>query len=152
MKLSYREIYRSGGFIALLIAMLGFTTACRDCIEYGAVMYGTPSADYQIKAKVVDSSEIPLRNIRVTFRGSNDEQFTDSLGCAEFKFRAGIGNIYGSFEDIDGSANGGEWASIIDREFEFYQDQYTQYPQGQGGEWNNDYLNTEIKVVMRKKK
>lgn len=152
MKRSYKEIYRSGGFLALFIAALGFTTSCDTESDYPAPMYGSPSADYQIKVKVVDSADAPIRNIRTTLYGSGESKQTDSLGCADFKFRSNLGSFHGSFEDIDGADNGGQWIPIMNREFTFDQDQYKKYPAGQGNEWLMHYLNTEIKVVIKREK
>lgn len=150
MKNNYLEIYRSGRFLSLLIVFLGFPISCTCGDELPAPMYGSPSAYYQIKAKVVDLADVPIPNIRVIFNGADTTKRTDNQGHSEFKFVYSTSHINGSFEDTDGQLNGGQYVSIKDSCFVFDQNQYTLYHKDQGSDWLRSHLNAQIKVVMHK--
>lgn len=107
-------------FDKLVMALLGlfpFLTACDEV----RMMYGTPTADYQIKGTVSDELlSTPIKEIRIVFRDSRDSLFlyadtvfTDSNGKYAFNF-SNPPDPYIQYElkatDIDGTANGGEYS------------------------------------------
>ena len=54
-------------FLYWLLTMLGFSSmvSCDGDINQHADMYGTPSADYEIKGKVLDADGDPIKGIKV---------------------------------------------------------------------------------------
>jgi putative lipoprotein (rSAM/lipoprotein system) len=115
--------------ILALITIIGSFTSC-DYINTPAE-YGSPYADYEIKGTVTDSiSSTPVQHVRVTVTqnrtfGRHDSVLvsidtlavkeTDSTGKYDIQFQTyplevQIFNV--KAEDIDGSANGGDFAPL----------------------------------------
>ena len=97
--------------ISSTLVILGFSS----CETAGLEMYGTPTASYSIKAKVLDNQQKPIPEIKVraSIVLSNDMHFpidsvhTNAIGEALFEFREGLyQEIKIECEDIDGDTNG----------------------------------------------
>lgn len=138
-----QQAYGKGGVWALLLVTLGFTFSCEDT----AKMYGSPSADFEIKVNVVDSTDTPLRNIRVSMLNAYQDKYTDSTGGAQFEFR-GSQWVSARFEDIDGLQNGGKFKTL-DTTFQFDSNQFDKSGK-KGDSWYKGRLKTEVKVMMHK--
>lgn len=114
MKCDYRSL------AAMLLSLLGFSTACDEIIEGGGVcMYGTPNADYKVSGKVNDKDGKPVEGIRVAtewerkaeesnFAIRRDTVYTDANGhySSAFKDFPNLKKVTVTFEDIDGEKNG----------------------------------------------
>lgn len=120
----------------LLLAALGFATVASGCDkpeEELLCMYGTPVMHYTVKGRVVDEDRQPINGIKVeavkyTLKNSDEVIYdvdewdlhgktqTDADGGYTLKLEdIGFGfpesaDIVFSFEDVDGEANGGEFA------------------------------------------
>ena len=122
MKTQKHNKARALGFFSILLAFLGV-----GCEELGIikVMYGSPSAHFSVKGKVTDESGNPIQNIEVNLYGvasyegqdyavPNQGQSvkTDTKGTylIEMNDRP-YSAIQVNVKDIDGAANGGEFAS-----------------------------------------
>lgn len=107
------------GLLSTLLVLLGFSS----CDKLGALEYGSPYVDFQVKGQVTDESGKPIEGIRVTIENETygfsvnqdnmwkhsfaDTVYTDADGrFASHEIEAGYihGKIF--FEDIDGPANG----------------------------------------------
>ena len=111
--------------IVMLLGIAGVATACHyECESYanvppshirfpeGAVLYGTPSSVYiVIKGEVKDQGNNPIPNIRV-IADQSDTLYTDAQGKYIYKFDNYCPDFL-TFEDIDGDAHGGEFASQV---------------------------------------
>ena len=123
MQTHKRKKARAFGIVSLLLAFLGV-----GCEELGIVevMYGSPSAHFSVKGKVTDESGNPIQNIEVSFHGIANYEGQDYTVPNQFKpvktdtkgtYLIETGSIrpYTTIQvnvkDIDGSANGGEFAS-----------------------------------------
>lgn len=145
MKSRIKDAYHIGGLWAVLLVALGFVVSCE-----GATMYGSPYADYEIKALVVDSADAPIPNMRV--RMNYTDNTTNSDGVAQCNFQSGgVGQpVICSFEDIDGEQNGGKF-KLLDTMF---------YLDGLGfekgnkrrNEWYEGRLKAQVRVVMQREK
>lgn len=97
----------------ILVTLFGITqTSC--------VMYGSPSADYQFKGKVMDEGSLPIKDIRVTVKEmpENESSFilettTDASGNFKFEEKVFVFDFPEKlkvvFEDTDGPDNRGEY-------------------------------------------
>ena len=124
MKTHKHKKARALGIFSLLLAFLGV-----GCEELGIIelMYGSPSAHFSVKGKVTDESGNPIQNLDVSFHGviSNEEGQTMVVPNSIIPVKTDTKGTYlietGSIipyttiqvnvKDIDGSANGGEFAS-----------------------------------------
>ncbi len=90
-------------------ALLGFATAC-DSTKRQTDMYGTPYSNYKIKGKVTDKAGQPIKDIEVD---SYDVRpvTTGSDGSYELSGQNFGGDLEITFTDIDGPANGGDFAA-----------------------------------------
>ena len=101
--------------IPLLIAVLGFTTACQK----GELMYGIPSTGFKFKGKVSNQKGNPIKNIQITVQQDShnyiDTVYTDQDGYFEvrnsFSSESNKTNFTCKAEDIDKEENGGEFNS-----------------------------------------
>lgn len=141
---------RYNSFIAFLIAILGFTTACEKFAdEYGppAPEYGVPSATFIVKGKVesnTNSEAIP--GIRVVM--GYDTTFSDEKGIYEVEnnnFPSDV-NFKLEFTDTDGAQNG-EY-SPHDTIVEFKNPEFTDGD----GSWYQGKTEKEVNVKLNKKK
>ncbi len=91
--------------LAFIFSILGFSLCA--CMKYGV-----PMARFEVKGKVTDTEEQPLKDIRVVV-ARYDTVRTDSAGHYEYysdlSAREGIMPIEAI--DMDGDANGGNFAS-----------------------------------------
>ena len=91
------------GLLSTLLVLLGFSS----CDKLGALEYGSPYVDFQVKGQVTDENGNPIEGICVTLEASPDVLYTDADGRFESKEIRNVA-VYGKikFEDIDGPANG----------------------------------------------
>lgn len=110
-----------GSLAKVVFALLGFSsvTFCDSNSSNERLdEYGTPVADYAVKGTVVDEDSKPISGIRVVrdnIEGKStdkDTTYTDANGkfSLDYMRTGGIGPDL-KFEDIDGEANGGEFAT-----------------------------------------
>ncbi|MFR9592554.1 MAG: radical SAM-associated putative lipoprotein [Rikenellaceae bacterium] len=94
------------------LTLLGFS----GCSEGGGLfnepdMYGTPLVDYRFKGEVTDAEGNPIKGIEVKISSADDAVVTDDKGTFDTTFNGyADGSHYIAFTDIDGAANGGEFA------------------------------------------
>lgn len=99
-------ISKQNQLIAMLLAILGFGTACEK-ITNGADEYGCPSADFILNGNIKDRvAGTPITNIRVIMQ--RDTAFTDVNG--KFVVKVSEFPREQTFDmkitDVDGTANG----------------------------------------------
>jgi len=144
------------GFFALLLSLIGLgTTGCAPC------MYGTPSADWSVKGRVVDETGRPVSGLQVVLGNRTDNEPgviydtnywpLDTLQTAS----DGVYQILSSgfplsklqidVHDIDGDANGGEFAdaSIVINDFKFKEGD---------GVWYSGHADINVPDIIVKKK
>jgi len=94
----------------ILLLLLGFSGMFYSCYKYGM-----PVAEYEINGAVTDKESKPIQDIRIirqaAYYDSNDTLYTNSEGKFHIKFFDESHYARLSIEDIDGEANGGEFAS-----------------------------------------
>lgn len=101
--------------LTAFFTLLGTITGC-DYFE-PRCEYGTPSADFVFKGKVVDkSSQKPITDIRIIhktgYAPANDTVKTNANGEFELKFNDFPGGNHWIYaEDLDGTENGGLYGS-----------------------------------------
>lgn len=96
--------------LLMAASLLGFGTAC-DKEEQTLVMYGTPYNNYRVKGTVTDPDGNPIEGIEV--RGNNSPEtavLTGADGSFEIAGRSIGQSVKLGFTDIDGPANGGDFA------------------------------------------
>lgn len=115
MKIRYQKV--SGWLITACLSVLGFSS-CEILDIDRPVEYGTPNANYSVKGRVTDNSNMPIPGIQVTIGKSGlpqDSYFdfkiltTDANGqFVKSYLREFPRDISFSltFEDVDGPANG----------------------------------------------
>lgn len=104
--------------LSALLVLLGFQGCTKEPVT---CEYGTPSVDYHVIGQVTDADGHAVKGIRVTMEdidayNNQDDKvtFTDENGNFKTKtFNAMFIESEGTvvFEDVDGSANGGEFAT-----------------------------------------
>lgn len=142
------------GFIALLCSLIGLgTTGCYPC------MYGSLTADFSAKGRVIDEDGQPIQGLQVTlghrWHGENydgtsykpiDSLKTGPNGEYEVFFASTIPilNLQVDVNDIDGEANGGnfESATVLVKDI--------QYENGKG--WYEGEAAVEVPDIKLKKK
>lgn len=119
---------RKTGFFAMLLALLGIggcqSLALEEVEELTMVAYGAPTACYSIKGKVTDEKGKALEGIEVRvkrrFHADGRDRYFDILvplaSDANGKWSTEIratptDTLQIVFTDIDGAANGGEFAA-----------------------------------------
>jgi len=136
--------------IALIIAILGFSTACRKMTEE----YGVPTASFELKGKVTDTLDNPIENIRVNIRPNDyhmEEIYTDMEG--NYFFSAGgmpFSDITVKVEDIDGEENGGEFATQT-ISFPIKSSDYVKEEERKDDNWYSGTARKEINFKLEKK-
>lgn len=104
-----------GKIVAFLLGIVGFFNGCDIIPNGGIAEYGTPTADFVVKGKVVDKqTQKPVKDMAVIRKAptapyGNDTVRTNSEGVYELNFeeitfQAMDATIYAS--DIDGTKNG----------------------------------------------
>jgi len=115
MKKKWYRIANSS--LSALLVLLGFEA----CTEEGEE-YGTPTVDFHVVGQVTNAEGKPIEGIRVTTRGyfnfhdgtTEQTTFTDKDGHFATKEMRSISidpMMRVVFEDVDGEANGGEFAA-----------------------------------------
>ena len=121
---------RKIGFFAMLLAVLGIggCQALEEVDEHVGrltmLAYGSPTAHYSIKGKVTDEKGKALEGIQVSikarYRGDNRSWYSDILApissdsdgkWAATPLAMPTDTLQIVFTDIDGAANGGEFAA-----------------------------------------
>lgn len=139
--------------IYYLMALLGFGVQGCDNIDnpFGGgevCMYGTPTVEFHLSARVVDSDGRPIEGIevRTKYGGSFDSKtgFSDYQGNIEAYSRyltpGSCQEVI--FYDVDGEANGGEFAQLkLD-----ISDKVTKVEEGDG--WNQGSFKAEVGDVV----
>lgn len=131
--------------IAALIGLLGYS--CSDGGDDPVVEYGTPSAKFIVKGKVVSAeTKKGIENIRVIM--VNDTTFTDSEGKYQVVDEHGfpVSQKYTiKLQDIDGDLNG----EFQDKEsdVEFKDPKFT----GGNGNWYSGETSKEFDIEMDNK-
>ena len=156
MRRPYKNPRRTGLF-SMLLALLGMSaTSCflTPC------MYGSPSADWTVKGKVIDDAGNPVAGLQVVLGNlyeSNENVIYDQEFWPLDTLKTGTDGLYAvdqhgfplnclriDVHDIDGKAGGGEYAdaSLIVRDFEF-----------EGGKgWYEGHADINIPDIIVKKK
>lgn len=128
------------GFFTLLLTLLGIGSCSEvnneDDPFKGMLMYGTPTAHYSLKGKVVDEKGNPIPNIDISLYGiyqgspgtpygsdpfgvllKTDDKGTYVYDSQHFPYP----QVRVQFDDSDGPANGGDFESnstLVDIKFE----------------------------------
>lgn len=95
--------------LSLILALLGFGS-CNGEPGMGMIMYGMPPVGYDVKTRVLDEENKPIRGIRVDVKSEEhgNHSITNGLTDANGVFEDGVYerlvNIV--FEDVDGDAGG----------------------------------------------
>ena len=147
MKIKLLKKYNK--LIALLLSLLGFTTAC----IIGGKEYGTPHADFIVRGKVVSEIDSrPIKNIRVIMRDSTSIYYRDSIntdlnGIYTLKVTGFplSKNFNIDLKDIDGTENG-EFQNL-DTIVEFKNPVFT----GGNKHWYNGQTEKEFDLKMKPK-
>lgn len=143
---------RYNAFIAAVMALLGFSTACD---RFPRMEYGTPHASFKVKGKVTSAeSNNPVSNLKISIQTDSlsmqlDSAYSDSNGNYEVtdEFGFPISHSYLiHFRDVDGTANG-EFQNL-DTVVEFKDPVYT----GGDKHWDNGETTKEFNVVLKPKK
>ena len=97
--------------VIVLLGVAGLSGMFYSCYKYGMI-----EAEYEIKGTVTDKTKKPIQNIQVINQYERDTLYTDSDG--KFYLKGWGEHVRLKIEDIDGEANGGEFAPMeIDVEF-----------------------------------
>ena len=147
-----------------VLVLLGFTACDSDDPGNGLCEYGTPSADYQVKGKVLDPTGKPIKGVQVVVKDLNayfvkgekdyvvdyDTVYTDVKGEFESDkaHTFSIGSQEVLFHDVDGEENGGgfESATLKTNQMDISQIK-------EGGSWYSGAyeLKAEVKLSPKKK-
>ena len=139
-------------FIYWLLTMLGFSSIA-GCEP--ALMYGTPSADYEIKGKVLDADGDPIKGIKVNVQNDWHSAFTSqgtecqSLDNGDYSVRIKTfptDKLHLIVQDIDGAENGGEFEEKT-VELDFSKIEYT----GDKDAWYSGKKSLEQNIVLEEK-
>ena len=141
-------------FIYWLLTMLGFSSMV-GCERDIPVMYGTPSADYEIKGKVLDTDGDPIKGIKVNVQNDWHSAFTSqgtecqSLDNGDYSVRIKTfptDKLHLIVQDIDGVENGGEFEEKT-VELDFSKIEYT----GESDGWYHGKKSLEQDIVLEEK-
>lgn len=139
-------------FIYWLLTMLGFSSMAGCDVP---VMYGTPSADYEIKGKVLDADGDPIKGIKVEVQtyvvrpepvtiqrkfSLDDETYDASVQTFP------VSKLRLVAQDVDGAENGGEFAERT-IELDFSKVEAT----GDKGAWYSGKFSLEQDIVLEEK-
>ena len=140
-------------FIYWLLAVLGFGSLV-GC-EQVPVMYGSPSADYEIKGKVLDADGDPIKGIKVEVQtyvaGPEPIPIIRKFSLDDGTYDASVQTFPVSklrlvAQDVDGAENGGEFAERT-IELDFSKVEAT----GDKDAWYNGTKSIEKQIVMQEK-
>ncbi len=97
------------------LSLLGFSGCSESGIGGGLFnepdMYGTPIVDYRFKGEVTDAEGNAIKGIEVKISSADDAVLTDDKGAFDTTFNNFADGFHSvAFTDIDGAANGGEFA------------------------------------------
>ena len=118
-------------------------------------MYGTPTADYEIKGKVLDADGDPVKGIKVNVQDDWHSAFTSqgtecqSLDNGDYSVRIKTfptDKLHLIVQDIDGAENGGEFEEKT-VELDFSKIEYT----GDKGAWYKGKKSLEQNIVLEEK-
>lgn len=99
-----------------ILTLLGFGAAATSCVSYGPAEYGMPWAEFEVKGKVTDAEDKPIKGIKVSV---DDDRLRKSLESDFYSDENGnyviiygntqktVGEVVIIAEDIDGEDNGG---------------------------------------------
>ncbi len=100
-------------FLLSALALMGFS----GCIESDDIFdteteYGVPLVNYRFMGELTDTEGNPIKGIEVKISSAEDTITTDDKGAFSTDF-SGDANGYHrvTFTDVDGTDNGGEFAS-----------------------------------------
>lgn len=134
------------------LSIIGFTLPVVGCVP---VMYGSPSTTYEVKGKVLDNEGNPINGIKIVLQDDaidpNPYEIAESqsLENGDYKIRNTTfprSNLYLSVEDVDGTANGGEFEEqTIELDFSKVE------AKGDKDEWYNGTKSLEKHIVMQEK-
>ena len=134
------------------LSIIGFTLPVVGCVP---VMYGSPSTTYEVKGKVLDNEGNPINGIKIVLQDDatdpNPYEIAESqsLENGDYKIRNTTfprSKLYLSVEDVDGTANGGEFEEQT-IELDFSKVEAT----GDKDEWYNGTKSLEKQIVMQEK-
>jgi putative lipoprotein (rSAM/lipoprotein system) len=145
-----RILKKGNKLIALLLSLLGFTSAC---IIIGGAEYGTPHADFIVRGSVVSERDNKaIKNIMVTMRDTASVYYRDSINTnltGSYVLKVTGFPLSKSFEielkDIDGAENG-EFQNL-DTIIEFKDPVFT----GGNKHWYNGQTEKEFNIKLRPK-
>lgn len=110
----------ANSLITLILAVIGFSSCGDDNGKYDLVEYGTPTTDFNVTGKVTDSNGKPIKGIQVTvingetsYKPYMPKVYTDENGNYTTKDSTIVwirDDMRVEFDDVDGEANGGEFA------------------------------------------
>lgn len=131
------------------LSILGFTIPMFGCDVPD--MYGTPSADYEVKGKVLDADGDPIKGIKVSLMEDPvyNSVSTHSIENGEFKVclrTIPFDKVQLTAQDIDGAENGGEFEEKT-LELDFSKVAYT----GESDGWYHGKKSLEQDIVLEEK-
>ena len=140
-------------FIYWLLTMLGFSSmvGCDGDINQHADMYGTPTADYEVKGKVLDADGDPIKGIKVILKHLSSLNILNSQSLADGSYTLSTklmttNKLLLTAQDIDGAENGGEFEEKT-VELDFSKIEYT----GDKGAWYSGKKSLEQNIVLEEK-
>lgn len=132
---------RRAGFLTALLALLGFA-ACEK-----PVMYGTPSADFQVKVTIKNETDMPIKDISVGFKSYVETSYrlTDANGVVEL-FQGGLfpDSLRLDIRDLDGVQNG-SYRDTVFKEIVLEGD----YVKKSDGAWYRGVVGKDVTVVLK---
>lgn len=138
--------------LGLLLISIGFSSCNKDDDD-GRIMlmYGTPSADYEMSGKVTDNENNPIAGIKVSHPRSytnagQEGVITDKDGNYKLNTKGfAPGELKLTIEDIDGVVNG-EFATKQKTET-FKDSDYT----GKDGAWHEGKATRTVNIKLTEK-
>jgi putative lipoprotein (rSAM/lipoprotein system) len=150
MKKIYRPFIKGTNWALVGIAsLLGFTS-CGDIVPPVAE-YGTPSADYAIKGKVVNEKGTAIPGLQIELQKENEYGMPDILysqndGTFAWERRVfPAGEIEIITTDVDGEANGSYAADTTNVNFKGANFN------GGNGHWYNGKAEKEVTITLKEK-
>jgi putative lipoprotein (rSAM/lipoprotein system) len=137
---TYFNIYNK--VLGLILAVLGFSTACK----HGGEEYGVPTATFRISGQVTaDSTQNAISNIQVS--SDYDTVYTDDSGnyTIELEEYPDDQTFTVEFKDVDGVENG-EYETL-DTIVEFKDPEFS----GGSGSWDSGVAEKEVNINLKEK-